>query len=112
LIDQIRQDIEDAVFRLKPWLAEDGSALFHGWARMAQPISRFAVVQVAKPNLGENRPAKVKADVTINLNVKTIVKREWESLRKHDACFLITVKPPNTRCNIFNFFMQHFKILF
>lgn len=44
--DQIRQDIEDAVFRLKPWRAEDGSTLFNGWARMASPVVRFAVIQV------------------------------------------------------------------
>jgi intron-binding protein aquarius len=95
-LDQIRQDIEDAVFRLKPWKAENGSTLFHGWARMAQPVTRFQVVQVAKPNLGENKPSRVRADVSINLNVKPMVKREWESLRRHDSCFLVTVKPPNT----------------
>ncbi|OXA60041.1 Intron-binding protein aquarius [Folsomia candida] len=92
---QIRQDIEDAVFRLKPWRAEDGSTLFNGWARMASPVVRFAVIQVAKPNLGENRPSRVRADVTVNLNVRTNIKQEWELLRKHDACFLVTVKPPN-----------------
>jgi len=63
---------------------------------MAQPISRFAVVQVAKPNLGENKPSRVRADVAINLNVKPAVKKEWECLRRHDSCFLVTVKPPNT----------------
>ena len=81
---------------MKPWQAEDGSTLFQGWARMAQPVARFAVVEVSKPNLGENQPARVRADVHINLNVRNEVKSEWESLRKHDACFLITVKPQNT----------------
>ena len=95
-LDQIRQDIEDAIFRLKPWRAEDGTALFNGWARMAQPIIRFAVVEVAKPDLGESKPSRVRADVAINLNVRKEVKSEWESLRKHDACFLLTIKPPNT----------------
>lgn len=66
---------------------------------MAQPILRFGVVEVAKPNLGENQPSRVRADVTVNLNVRMEVKSEWESLRKHDACFLITVKPPNTSRN-------------
>lgn len=93
--DQIRQDIEDAIFRLQPWQAEDGACLFHGWARMAQPVHRFSVIQVSKPHLGESKPSKVKADVTINLSVRRDVKSEWESLRKHDACFLLTIKPPN-----------------
>lgn len=92
---QIRQDIEDATFRMKPWKAEDGSTLFHGWARMAQPVVRFAVVEVAKPDLGDDKPSRVRADVTVSLNVRVEIKNEWESLRKHDACFLLTLRPEN-----------------
>lgn len=83
------------MFRLQPWQAEDGTCLFHGWARMAQPVHRFSVIQVSKPNLGESKPSMVKADVTINLSVRREVKKEWESLRKHDVCFLLTIKPTN-----------------
>lgn len=75
--------------------SEDGSTYFGGWARMAHPIEHFAVVEVAKPNIGETRPSRVRADVTVNLSVKYDVKAEWENLRKHDVCFLVTVKPPN-----------------
>ncbi|CAG9762602.1 unnamed protein product [Ceutorhynchus assimilis] len=92
---EIRQDIEDAVSRLCPWKAEDGSVYWGGWARMAQPIEHFAVVEVAKPNIGETRPSRVRADITVNLSVKLDVKTEWENLRKHDVCFLVTVKPQN-----------------
>lgn len=60
---------------------------------MAQPIVAFTVVEVAKPNIGENWPTRVRADVTINLNVRDHIKDEWEGLRKHDVCFLITVRP-------------------
>ncbi|XP_023721856.1 RNA helicase aquarius [Cryptotermes secundus] len=90
---EIRQDIEDAVSRLSPWKAEDGSIFYGGWARMAQPIVNFAVVEVAKPNIGEKRPSRVRADVTVNLSVRNEIKAEWENLRKHDVCFLITVRP-------------------
>ncbi|PVD23785.1 hypothetical protein C0Q70_17059 [Pomacea canaliculata] len=90
---EIRQDIEDAMVHMKPWKAEDGHCLFGGWARMAQPISSFSVVEVAKPRVGENHPAQVRADVTINLSVRPEVKYEWESLRKHDVAFLLTVRP-------------------
>lgn len=51
--DEIRQDIEDAVSRLCPWKSEDGNAFWGGWARMAQPILNFGVVEVAKPNIGK-----------------------------------------------------------
>lgn len=60
---------------------------------MAQPITGFAVVEVAKPNIGEKKPSRVRADVTIVLSVRNDIKSEWENLRKRDVCFLITVKP-------------------
>uniref|UniRef100_A0A8C5CNP2 Intron-binding protein aquarius n=1 Tax=Gadus morhua TaxID=8049 RepID=A0A8C5CNP2_GADMO len=90
---EIRQDIEDVVARMKPWQSEYGSTVFGGWARMAQNITAFSIVEVAKPNIGENWPARVRADVTINLNVRDHIKHEWEGLRKHDVCFLVTVRP-------------------
>ncbi|KAF0312815.1 RNA helicase aquarius [Amphibalanus amphitrite] len=93
---EIRQDIEDVVLRLQPWKNELGRTMFGGWARMAQPIVNFAIVEVAKPNIGERRPARVRADVTVNLSVRPEVKAEWEGLRKHDVCFLITVRPQMT----------------
>ncbi|XP_060536471.1 RNA helicase aquarius isoform X2 [Cylas formicarius] len=100
---EIRQDIEDAVSRLCPWKAEDGSVYWGGWARMAQPIEHFAVVEVAKPHIGEKKPSRVRADVTVNLSVRPEVKAEWENLRKHDVCFLITVRPPNPIGTKYNF---------
>lgn len=90
---EIRQDIEDAVSRMLPWQSEDGDVVFGGWARMALPIASFAVVEVAKPHLGEKKPSRVRADVGVTLSVRREIKEEWENLRKHDVCFLITVKP-------------------
>ncbi|KAH8383163.1 hypothetical protein KR009_007124 [Drosophila setifemur] len=90
---EIRQDIEDAVSRMLPWQSEDGDVVFGGWARMALPIASFAVVEVAKPHLGEKKPSRVRADVGVTLSVRREIKGEWENLRKHDVCFLITVKP-------------------
>ena len=90
---EIRQDIEDAVYRMKAWSAEDGSCFFGGWARMAQPLVGFNVVEVAQPHIGEDHPARVRADVTINLSLRREIKAEWEGLRKHDVAFLVTVRP-------------------
>uniref|UniRef100_A0ABM5FAI4 RNA helicase aquarius isoform X1 n=1 Tax=Pogona vitticeps TaxID=103695 RepID=A0ABM5FAI4_9SAUR len=90
---EIRQDIEDSVSRMKPWQSEYGGVVFGGWARMAQPIVSFTVIEVSKPNIGENWPMRVRADVTVNLNVRDNIKDEWEGLRKHDVCFLVTVRP-------------------
>ncbi|XP_037896069.1 RNA helicase aquarius [Glossina fuscipes] len=90
---EIRQDIEDSVSRMLPWLSEEEEVVFGGWARMALPIASFAVVEVAKPHIGEKKPSRVRADVSVTLSVRKEIKDEWENLRKHDVCFLITVKP-------------------
>ncbi|KAK7598066.1 hypothetical protein V9T40_006301 [Parthenolecanium corni] len=90
---EIRQDIEYSLIRLTPWKAEDGGAYFGSRTRMAHPISNFTVIEVLKAKIGEKAPARVKADVTVQLNLKPSIKAEWENLRKHDVCFLITVKP-------------------
>lgn len=92
--------------------SEDGSTYWGGWARMAHPIEHFAVVEVAKPNIGETRPSRVRADVTVNLAVKAEVKAEWENLRKHDVCFLITVRPPNPIGEITFFIISQFLIIY
>lgn len=60
---------------------------------MAHPIKSFAVVEVAKPNIGEKAPSRVRADVSVTLSVRDEIKHEWENLRKHDVCFLVTVRP-------------------
>ncbi|XP_071509741.1 RNA helicase aquarius-like [Diadema antillarum] len=90
---EIRQDVEDSVRRMKPWKAEDGSGFFGGWARMAQPVTSFSIAEVSRPNIGENHPATVRADVTLTLNLRESIKAEWEALRKHDVAFLVTVRP-------------------
>lgn len=92
---EIRQDIEDAICRLSPWKTDDtdDGVYFGGWARMAQPITSFVVRRVDKAKIGEVAPVMIVAEVTVNLNVQPEVKKEWESLRKHDVCFLVSVEP-------------------
>ena len=50
---------------------------------MALPITTFSIVEVAKPNIGEKQPSRVRADVSVNLSVKDNVKIEWENLRRY-----------------------------
>jgi intron-binding protein aquarius len=88
---EIRENVEDVISRMKPWVNPEGITHFAGWARMALPITTFSIVEVGKPNVGENRPSRVKADITIELTVNDTVKREWEGIRKHDVCFVLTV---------------------
>nr|XP_027195833.1 RNA helicase aquarius-like [Dermatophagoides pteronyssinus] len=90
---EIRQDIENAVSHLKPWKTEDGDIMFGGWSRMAIPIDSFHITEIGQAKIGEDKPSRVRGEIIVNLNVKKSIKNEWESLRKHDVCFLITVRP-------------------
>jgi len=99
---EIRQDLEDIVSRMRPWRAEDGSVIFNGWARMALPLQSFTIVEVARPELGESAPSRVRADVCVHLarGGRDSVRGEWEQLRKHDVCFLLTIRPPHQATNV------------
>ena len=97
---EIRLDIEDSLTRMKPRITPQGDVIFLGWARMAQKVQGFSVVEVGRTNVGESWPCRVRADVTVNLHVHPDVRTEWESLRKHDVCFLITVYPTLSVVNI------------
>ncbi|KAK9707723.1 hypothetical protein K7432_010019 [Basidiobolus ranarum] len=91
---EIREDIEDAVKRLAPKLVyPEQKTEFTGWARMAIPIESFSIVDIAKPKLGDNKPAKVSADVTFKTGRYTpSIREEWNTLRQHDILFLLTIQ--------------------
>ncbi|KAF8936354.1 hypothetical protein BGZ58_004279 [Dissophora ornata] len=91
---EIRQDIEDAVTRLGPRPGPtEGTTAFSGWSRVAAPISHFKMVELAKPNLGEDRLSLITADVTFNVRKYTdAIQAEWEAIREHDILFLLTIE--------------------
>ncbi|KAF9438957.1 hypothetical protein BGZ76_002620 [Entomortierella beljakovae] len=91
---EIRQDIEDAVTRLGPRPGStEGSTVFSGWSRVAAPISFIKMVDLVKPNLGEDRPSQITADVTFNVRKYTdAIQAEWEAIREHDILFLLTIE--------------------
>jgi len=95
---ELRQDIEDACIRLRPYYSfEDQQVRFSSWSRMAQPIQTFNIIEITKPNVGEKAPSRVRADVSIDLDfLKPDLRIEWDSLRRHDIGFLISLKPFNT----------------
>ncbi|CAH8493790.1 unnamed protein product [Heterobilharzia americana] len=101
---EIRQDIEDAIVRLKAWRGEFGQAVFDGWSRMALPIQAFNIVEVAKPDLGSKHPARVRADVRVALaGLRPEIRKEWLGLRRHDPVFLVTIRPTQPQGWKFNF---------
>jgi intron-binding protein aquarius len=112
---EIRQDIEDVVKRVAPRLTyPERKTEFAGWARMAVPIDSLNIVDVAQPHLGEEKPAHVKADIGFQVGKYTpSIRREWDSLRKHDVLFLLTIEAneqTSDKLNDGEDFKQHYGI--
>ncbi len=94
---EVRQDVEDALLRMRPYYSyEDDATAFASWSRQALPIANFQIVEIGKANVGERKPVKVRADVSVSLEyLKRDARMEWEALRKYDSGFLITVRSTN-----------------
>ena len=91
---QIRKDMEGIVKRMQPRASRDGRTLtFEGFSRMAIPISKPAIVEVAPPKVGSAKPAFVRLEIAIEVGrLADHIRREWESLRPDDAIFLLAVQ--------------------
>ena len=88
----IRQNIEDALSRLKPESKRQGETTFTGSSKMALPIAKPTILDVTPPLVGDDVPSAVRAEVVIDLRrLSDHVRREWEALRPDDVLFLLAV---------------------
>uniref|UniRef100_A0AC35GU44 Intron-binding protein aquarius n=1 Tax=Panagrolaimus sp. PS1159 TaxID=55785 RepID=A0AC35GU44_9BILA len=92
---EIRHDIENVLFRMRPWQHEHGNnkVVWGGWAVKALPLTELRLVHVARPLIGQRAPDEVTADITITLPTRRDLRQEWEGLHRHDILFLVTVVP-------------------
>lgn len=90
---QIRKDMEAIVKRMQPRANRDGSLTFEGFSRMAFPISKPAIIEVAPAKVGSPNPAFVRAEIAIEVGrLADHIRREWESLRPDDVVYLLAVQ--------------------
>ena len=74
--------------------ANEGT-FFNGWTKMCLPVTNFQVTKVTKPNVGENHPALVTAELSWCLkDLRHDLTFEWDTLRKHDVLYLLTIRSP------------------
>lgn len=93
---QIRKDIEDTVKRTQP-RRQGVLTKFDGFSKMALPITKPAIIDVALPKVGEKHPAKVEVEVSLDVSQLTPnIRRDWESLRTNDVVYLVAVELPDT----------------
>ena len=90
----IRQDVEDAIKRLRPRTV-GGVTRFDGSSRMALEMTGSpAIVDVAPPRVGEFVPAHVRSEVIVDIRrLPYGTSREWQSLRPGEVVFLLAVRP-------------------
>lgn len=96
----IRSDIEEAIKRMQPRLA-DGVVRFYGVnrsARTALPISRPAITDVGPINIGQFVPSYVRSEVILDVSqISPAARREWDSLKPGDVVFLAAVRPQDSK---------------
>lgn len=111
---EIRGDLEDVLFRMRPYKHEMlDTVVWAGWARMALPVTASRITHVGKPFVGQACPSDVKADVSVNLPKRGDLRKEWESLRRNDVVFLVTVVPLHpigTKYDVRKPFKEQFKV--
>ena len=93
----IRKDMESIIKRMKPHAQlQNGSVSFEGFSKMAMPISKPAIIEVAPPKVSSNRPAFVRAEIALDVSKLTEgIRREWDSLRPDEVVFLLAVSADN-----------------
>ena len=101
---EIRKHLEDIIKRLQPHSQHSSSDVaFSGFSRMALPIVKPAILETAAPKVGEEQPAYVRAEITLNVgNLAPNVRREWESLRPEDTVYLLAVRSPEDHRKLMN----------
>ncbi|KAI4207590.1 MAG: hypothetical protein LQ348_000535 [Seirophora lacunosa] len=92
---EIRKEMEETVKRLQPQeTPHPNKVRFDGFSRMAIAISKPAIIEVAPPKVGHNKPAFVRAEIGLDVSkLAESVRREWESLRQDDVVYLLAVDP-------------------
>ncbi|KAK4926237.1 hypothetical protein LTR66_016359, partial [Elasticomyces elasticus] len=92
---EIRKDMESIVRKMKPQQSGDGTSVqFSGFSKMALPIDKPAIVDVAPPAVSHTVSAHVRAEVVLDVSrVGDKVCAEWDGLRPGDTVFMLAVKP-------------------
>ncbi|KAG4302147.1 hypothetical protein PCK1_001419 [Pneumocystis canis] len=93
--DEIRKDIENVISKMKPKVQYPSFSIrFQGSSNMALVIKHLAILEVARPKVGEEKPGFVRAEVKLELDyIPEELRRHWESLRQGDIVYLLSIKP-------------------
>ncbi|KAF1812741.1 intron-binding protein aquarius [Eremomyces bilateralis CBS 781.70] len=90
----IRNDVELVIKKMQPRRDGLNTVRFDGSSKMALPISKPAITDVAPAKVGEVLPSQVRAEIILDVaRLPYPVRRDWESLKPDDVVFLAAINP-------------------
>lgn len=95
---EVRKDLEDTVKRTQPKSSKGSTEVgFSGFSRMALPIPKPGILEIAPPKVGHTKPAFIRAEIVLDVSkLSDNVRLEWDSLRPDDVVFLLSVDRSDT----------------
>ena len=90
-----RHNIMNAVKQVKARRSGSEKTVFHEKSDLALPIQKFSLVRVARPKIGETKPAYVSAAIECTLDdcISSDGPGQWDTMNKNDAVFLVNLRP-------------------
>lgn len=91
---EVRSFLEEIIKRLQPEETGSDAVKFAGFSKFAIPITKPAILEAAPAKVGHDRPAYIKAEITLNVSkLADAVQRDWDSLRSGDLIYLLAIRP-------------------
>ncbi|KAK4956868.1 hypothetical protein LTR10_006397 [Elasticomyces elasticus] len=92
-LSSLRAHIGSVLKTLSPRMG-GGVLRWDGFSKMAIPITKPAVISTLPAEVGEEAPAEVQVEVSLDVSkLQEGVRREWEELRQGEVVYLVGVQP-------------------
>ncbi|KAK4893519.1 hypothetical protein LTR27_008202 [Elasticomyces elasticus] len=92
-LSSLRAHISSVLKTLSPRMG-GGQLRWDGFSKFAIPVSKPAVISTLPAKVGEEAPAEVQVEVSLDVSkLQEGVRREWEELRMGEVVYLVGVQP-------------------
>ncbi|KAK5705717.1 hypothetical protein LTR17_021405 [Elasticomyces elasticus] len=92
-LSSLRAHIGSVLKTLSPRMG-GGILRWDGFSKFAIPVSKPAVISTLPAKVGEEAPAEVQVEVSLDVSkLQEGVRREWEELRQGEVVYLVGVQP-------------------
>ena len=107
---ELRKYLEEVIKKLQPEETSPNTVRFAGFSKFALPISKPAILEAAPAKVGFDKPAYVRAEITLDISkLSASIIKDWDALRPDDVVYLLTVKPLEDARQLTNGHSKHKK---